>query len=154
MLEWLNSHIVYWHWIVLGLCLATAEMMLFSFVLLWFGVSAIIVGLLVWIFPMIFSLQIMIWILLSILIICMWFQHIAPYLKQKSITDQSDELIIGQVGLVIDYHLAHEGRGVLRFSTPILGADEWEFECADNLQVGQRVVVDKLVNNRVMVSAK
>jgi membrane-bound ClpP family serine protease len=46
MFEWLNANIAYWHWLIFGLCLALAEIMLLSFVTLWFGLAAIVVGVL------------------------------------------------------------------------------------------------------------
>jgi hypothetical protein len=42
MFEWLNANIAYWHWLIFGLCLALAEIMLLSFVTLWFGLAAIV----------------------------------------------------------------------------------------------------------------
>ena len=43
MFEW-------WHWIILGLCLAMAELAVPAFFIVWFGIGALIVGvcLLVW----------------------------------------------------------------------------------------------------------
>ena len=36
-MDWLNSSIEYWHWMVLGLLLVASEVFVPSFVMLWFG---------------------------------------------------------------------------------------------------------------------
>lgn len=46
------SDILFWHWLVFGLALLIVEMILpTGFVLLWMGVSALIVGVLAWLMP-------------------------------------------------------------------------------------------------------
>lgn len=69
MFEWLNANIAYWHWLIFGLCLALAEIMLLSFVTLWFGLAAIVVGVLLLIYPFSFTLQLLIWVVLSMIIV-------------------------------------------------------------------------------------
>jgi membrane protein implicated in regulation of membrane protease activity len=154
MLEWLNANIAYWHWLVFGLCLAMAEIMLLSFVSLWFGLSAIIVGLLVWVYPVSFTLQLLIWIVLSIFIVFAWFKWVSPHFKNKTFSGMAREGMLGQVGTVIEYNSAHEGRGKLRFPAPILGNDEWQFICTDSVEVGSRVIVREFSGNTLIVSAK
>ena len=154
MLEWLNTQIAYWHWLVFGLCLVLSEMMLLSFVTLWFGLSAIIVGLLLWIYPFSFTLQLLIWIVLSIFIVYAWFKWVSPHFKNKSFSGMAREGMIGQVGTVIEYNSVHEGRGTLRFPAPILGSDEWQFICTDRVEVGSRVMVREFSGNALIVAAK
>lgn len=154
MLEWLNTEIAYWHWLVFGLCLALSEMMLLSFVTLWFGLGAIIVGLLLWIYPFSFTLQLLIWIVLSIFVVYAWFKWVSPHFKNKSFSGMAREGMIGQVGTVIEYNSVHEGRGTLRFPAPILGSDEWQFICADPVEVGSRVMVREFSGNTLIVAAK
>ena len=38
--------VLYWHWIVLGIALMAIEILLPSFVALWFGAAAVVVGVL------------------------------------------------------------------------------------------------------------
>jgi len=154
MLEWLNANIAYWHWLIFGLCLALAEIMLVSFVALWFGVSAIIVGLLLWLMPFSFTLQLMLWIILSIIIVFSWFKWVSPHFKNKTFSGMAREGMIGQVGTVIEYNSVHEGRGTLRFPAPILGNDEWQFICTDMVGLGDRVIVREFSGNTLIVSAK
>jgi len=42
----------------------------------------------------------------------------------------------------------------LRFSAPILGADEWQFICTDTVEIGSRVVVREFSGNTLIVSIK
>jgi len=42
---------IYWMWLAVGLGLAAVEMVSQTFVLIWFGLAAIIVGLAVWLMP-------------------------------------------------------------------------------------------------------
>ncbi|MEE9397843.1 MAG: NfeD family protein [Methylococcales bacterium] len=154
MLEWLNTNIAYWHWLTFGLCLALAEIMLLSFVALWFGLGAIIVGLILLIYPLSFTAQLLTWIILSIFIVYAWFKWVSPHFKNKSLSGMAREEMIGKIGIVIEYNSVHEGRGVLRFSIPILGSDEWQFICVDAVEVGDRVMVRDFSGNALIVSAK
>jgi len=154
MLEWLNTNIEYWHWLVFGLCLILAEIMLLSFVTLWFGLSAIIVGCIVWIYPFSLTVQLMIWILLSIFIVFAWFTWVSPHFKNKSFSGMAREKVLGQTAIVIEYNSVHEGRGTLRFPVPMLGSDEWQFICTDPVEIGSRVIVREFSGNTLIVSAK
>lgn len=153
-MEWLNANIAYWHWLIFGLCLALAEIMLLSFVALWFGLAAIIVGLLLLIHPFSFTLQLLIWVILSMIIVFSWFKWVSPHLKNKTFSGMSRESMIGQIGSVIEYNSVHTGRGTLRFPAPILGNDEWQFICTDVVNVGDRVMVREFSGNALIVSAK
>lgn len=154
MFEWLNANIAYWHWLIFGLCLIISELMLVSFVALWFGVSAIIVGLILWVMPFSFTLQLILWGILSIIIVFAWFKWVSPHLKNKSFSGMSRERMIGQTGTVIEYNSFHEGRGTMRFPAPILGNDEWQFICTDTIGLGDRVIVREFSGNTLIVSAK
>jgi len=154
MLEWLNTEVAYWHWMIFGLALALLEIMMLGFVALWFGLSAFVVGLLLWVLPLSFTMQLTIWVILSIGIIFSWFKWVSPLLKNKSFSGMAKESMLGQMGTVIEYNSAHEGRGTLRFSAPILGADEWQFICTDTVEVGSRVVVREFSGNTLIVSIK
>lgn len=154
MLEWLNTQIAYWHWLILGLCLALAEIMLLSFVALWFGLAAIIVGLLLWLVPFSFTLQLLVWIVLSLFNVFAWFRWVSPHFKNKTFSGMAREGMLGQTGTVIEYNLVHEGRGTLRFSAPILGDDEWQFICTETVELGDRVIVREFSGNTLIVSAK
>lgn len=152
MIEWLNANIAYWHWIVLGLFLSLSEILVMSFVLLWFGLSAIVVGILLWIFPFPVTLQLLIWLFLSLFNVYGWFKWISPRIKDATLSGMSRESMIGQIGTVIEYNSVQPGRGKMRFPAPILGDDEWQFICSEEVQIGNRVVVQEFSGNSLIVS--
>jgi inner membrane protein len=140
-----------WHWMVLGILLILAELILPSFAALWFGVGALMVSLLYWLFPIMSpAAQIIIWIILSILCTVAWFKVIKPLSIDKTKAGLSREATIGQVGMVIESHLEHEHIKV-RFSVPVLGADEWQCRSLKAVNVGDRVRVVDILGNDLLV---
>jgi hypothetical protein len=152
MIEGLNATIAYWHWIIFGLVLSLCEIFAMSFVLLWFGLSAIIVGFLLAIFKFSLTYQILLWMLLSAFNVFAWFKWVSPKFKTKTLSGMAREKMLGQVGSVIEFNSMHTGRGKLRFPAPILGADEWQFICAETLEVGSRVIVKEFSGNSLIVT--
>lgn len=68
-----------WHWFVLGILLILSELILPAFAALWFGIAAIMVCFLYWLFPDIsLTTQIVLWIVLSVLCTLLWFKFIKP----------------------------------------------------------------------------
>ena len=140
-----------WHWFVLGVALMLFELILPSFAALWFGVSAILVGILYWIFPsMDFNVQIVVWIIFAVLCTFFWFKFIKPLSIDKTKAGLSREATIGQVGMVIQTGLEHE-QILVRFSLPVLGSDEWHCRCTAPVKVGDRVRVIDILGNDLVV---
>jgi len=150
MVEWLDANVAYWHWIVVGLLLAGLEIFVPSFVVLWFGVAAILVGLLMVIVTMGFTAQLFIWGGGAVLLLVLWHKLISPRMLNKTMAGMSREAIIGQVGTVMEYSSVR-ARGDLRFPAPLLGNDEWEFIYEGQLQAGDRVVVTDVSGNALIV---
>ena len=140
-----------WHWFVLGVALILSELILPAFAALWFGVGAILVGVLYWLFPSMSSnLQIIVWIIFSVLCTLAWFKFIKPLSTDKTKAGLSREATIGQVGMVIQTNLAREHIKV-RFPMPVLGADEWDCRALTSVQVGDRVRVIDILGNELVV---
>lgn len=141
---------VYWHWLVIGLVLIALEAMLPSFVAFWFGAGAIIVGILLLIVPLSFTLQLLVWLGFSSAALLAWFKWIRPRMRDRTTSGLARESIIGEAGMVIrlpqDQH-----RGMLRFSTPKLGSEEWEFMCDAKVDIGDRVHVREISGNTLIV---
>ena len=58
----------------------------------------------------------------------------------------------GEWGLVILPASEHKP-GVIRFSTPLLGEDEWPFKCAEALEAGEQAkVID--VQDEILIISK
>jgi inner membrane protein len=153
MVEWLNANIAYWHWIVFGLLLAGLEIFVPSFVILWFGVSAIVIGLLLLLMNISVTVQLLIWAILSVVFLALWHKLVSPRMHDKTMAGLSREAIVGKVGTVLDYSIEN-GRGCLRFPAPILGNDEWELLSEEKLVSGDRVIVADVSGNTLIVRLK
>ena len=132
MFEW-------WHWVVLGLCLAMAELAVPAFFIIWFGIGAIGVGIALLIAPdLALATQILLWAGLSALLVGVWFR----YLKPRTVTSvgTSAASVAGEVGILVA-DISPEARGQVRFQKPILGSDLWECYADTRLKAGQRVRV-------------
>ena len=140
-----------WHWFVLGVLLIISELLLPAFAALWFGIGAIMVGILYFLFPMMgTTTQFVTWIILSILCTVAWFKFIKPLSVDKTQAGLSREATIGQVGMVIQTNLDHDQIKV-RFPMPVLGSDEWNCRTLSPVQVGDRVRVVDILGNDLVV---
>lgn len=146
--------IFYWHWIVLGLLLIGLEIVLPTFMTLWFGIGAIFIGVVLFAFPDLpLAWQLLIWLLDSSLLVYVWFRFVQPQMKDKTKAGMGRESLIGETGIVI--RAPQDGRrGMLRFPTPIMGDDEWEILCETDLAEGDRVMVIELSGNALVVNKK
>ncbi|MCK7598273.1 NfeD family protein [Microbulbifer sp. CAU 1566] len=151
MLEWLNTHIAYWHWLVLGLLLVTAEIFVSGFILFWFGLAALFMGALLVMVDMPITLQLLLWAGLSIALVFLWLKFIRPNWKDRTTSGMAMEALTGQVGSVIDSNIG-KSRGRLRFPAPILGEDEWQFMSTSEVGIGERVKVINISGNTLVVS--
>ena len=139
-----------WHWFVLGILLILSELLLPAFAALWFGIAAIVVSLLFWLFPsMSFTAQMVSWIVLSIACTVLWFKYIKPLSIDRTKAGLSREATIGQTGMVI-LNLEHDMVKV-RFQMPLLGSDEWDCRTTAPVNIGDRVRVTDLFGNQLVV---
>lgn len=146
-----SVELLYWHWLVLGIALAIAEIFFASFTVLWFGLGAILVGILLAVFPATsFEIQLLLWIVFSAGFAVFWFRYFRPRMIDKTKAGIAREAAIGESGIVIK--IPQEGsKGVVRFTTPILGDDEWEFICEQPLALGDRVHIKDFSGNALIV---
>jgi membrane protein implicated in regulation of membrane protease activity len=143
--------IVFWHWLVLGMGLMLLEMLLPSFIALWFGVAGLLVGIVLWTFPSLPEpAQIILWAITSCLLTWLWFKYLKPLSTDKTLAGLSREAMIGQIGQVLSLPVEHK-RGMLRFPAPVLGSDEWLFISQDTLAIGDRVRVTDISGNSLIV---
>lgn len=140
-----------WHWFVLGVVLMLSELIIPAFAALWFGISAILVGIIFWLFPSLSpTFQLVLWIILSIVCTVAWFRFVKPLSIDKTQAGLSREATIGQVGMVIQVNMEHEQIRV-RFPMPVLGSDEWNCRTLSNVNVGDRVRVVDILGNDLVV---
>ncbi|MGI9569662.1 MAG: NfeD family protein [Desulfobulbia bacterium] len=146
--------ILWYQWLTLGMLLILGEMLLPSFTLLWFGLAALLTGLLLLLLPSIgLSIQLLFWAMASIGFTVLWFKFFKPTMIDKTKAGISKEAVTGETGLVI--RAPHDDvRGIVRFAMPLLGADEWEFICNQECKVGDRVEVVDVTGNTLIVTTK
>ena len=144
----------YWLWLVIGMVLVGLEIFVPSFTVLWFGVGALIVGTLVFFFPALTVVwQFLLWTLASIAFTAAWFGYFRTRSPDRTKAGLSREAVLGETAQVIREPVG-EKRGVLRFATPKLGADEWEFICEQPVAVGDRVAVQDVSGNTLIVTRR
>ena len=142
MFEW-------WHWVVLGLCLAMTELAVPAFFIIWFGLGAIGVGIALLAAPgLAVATQILIWAALSSVLVGVWFR----YLKPRTVTavGTSAASVAGEVGVLVA-DICPDTRGQVRFQKPILGSDVWECYADSKIKAGERVRVIVVEGNFIKV---
>ena len=148
----MELEMLYWHWLVLGVVLVLAEIFIPSFTILWFGLGALVVGVVALLFEIPLSVQVLIWTLFSVLFTVLWFKWVKPMMVDSSNSQAARESAIGESGQVIKLP-AGDTRGRLRFSTPILDKDEWEFICETDVALGDRLHIQQ-ISDDVLIVAK
>jgi len=150
-MEWMFA-IEPWHWLVLGIVLMIVEMFIPTFASLWFGAAAIIVAALAWLLPISILWQVLIWLGLAVLLMIAWFKYIKPLSVDRTKAGLGGSVIIGETGMLIVKPQGNQ-LGRVRFSVPIVGADEWFCRTREQgIEVGDRVVVVDISGNELIVA--
>jgi len=150
-MEWMFA-IEPWHWLVLGIVLMIVEIFIPTFASLWFGAAAIIVAALAWLLPISILWQVLIWLGLAVLLMIAWFKYIKPLSVDRTKAGLGGSVIIGETGMLIVKPQGNQ-LGRVRFSVPIVGADEWFCRTREQgVEVGDRVVVVDISGNELIVA--
>lgn len=148
----MDLHPQYWHWLAFGMILIIAELLIPSFTIFWFGLAGLIVGSVLLVAPRTsFTWQLFLWAVASGFMTYLWFKLFKPLMADRTKAGISREALVGETGRVIRAPDAGQ-RGVVRFTTPLLGAEEWPFICEQAVAVGDRVEVQELSGNTLLVS--
>lgn len=144
-----------WHWFVFGVVLMIGEMFVPTFALLWFGTAGVFVALISFLMPMSFLMQIILWLVLSVLCCVAWFKFVQPKFKNRTKAGLGASVIIGEIGFIVKVPYQGEA-GRVRFNTPKAGASEWACRSQDAvlLQVGDRVQIVNVLGNELLVTKK
>ncbi len=132
--------IVWWHWVVLGIVLASLEIFVPSFILLWLGIAAILVGVLLWFVPIALSTQLFLWTGLSTLLLLLWFLYFRRTPRFR--VGQSEDEYAHIAGRIVEVLDARRYRA--EFDLPVLGDRVWIVESQEPLRSGDRVEVVKV----------
>ncbi len=142
----------YWHWLVLGMALVLAELFVPSFTIFWFGLAAFIVAGFIWLMPVLaLPWQIFLWAITSAGLTVVWLKVFKPRLGDRR--ELSREAVLGESGHVIQTQV-EDKPGIVRFTTPLLGSDEWPFVCEQKVAAGERVFVKDIAGTTLIVESR
>jgi inner membrane protein len=141
-----------WLWGGLGLLLLSVEMALGTFDILWFGVAAICLAVIMWLFPNTpLAIQFTIFTILSFTTLAIWRIY---YKKNEthSRVGQSQGQEIGRVGTVIEA-CSPKSNGKIRFTQGLMGDREWSAVSNEELEVGSEAEVIAVEGNTLRIKA-
>lgn len=127
----------HWHWLALGLVLLAGEILGTAGYLLWLGISAVLVGLILSILPISWHLQWVCFGVFSLVTTWLWWRRqLSRDKKDDSCRNlnQKEKQLIGQTTRVEEDILAGDCR--IR-----LGDTTWSARCDQNIASGSRVKV-------------
>lgn len=143
-LEW-------WAWIVGGIGLILAELVIPSFFVVWFGLGALLVGLLALLIPgLSLTAQLATWTAASLAMVMLWFKVFKPGFHKTRIGTAAGEAV-GEIGLLVSAVAPFE-RGKVRFQRPVLGSEEWVCMADTPIATGERVKVVAVEGSFLTVS--
>ena len=143
--------IEWWHWVLGGLGLVLLELALPSFFVIWFGLSALLVGLSMLVLPTLsLTAQIALWIITSVVMVVLWFS-VFKRSQHKTLIGTAAGEVIGEVGLLVSA-VAPFQRGKVRFQRPLLGAEEWVCMAESAITAGERVRVVSVEGSFIKVA--
>jgi membrane protein implicated in regulation of membrane protease activity len=132
-LEW-------WHWMIAGVALMLLELAIPAFFVVWFGLGALIVGLLLLVAPSLsFAGQLITWIAASIAFVILWVKVFKAGVHRTTV-GLSKGQFAGEYGLVTR-DIQPFQKGQIRFQKPILGSETWEAIADEKIIVGERIEV-------------
>lgn len=131
--------LAWWHWAVGGIVLIVAELFVPSFVVIWFGLSALGVAVFVGLYEFSLTGQLTLWLVGSLLMLFLWFRVFKPS-QHKTHVGMSDAGVIGEVGL-LTRPVAPFEKGEVRFQKPVLGSDIWPCIADEAIPAGSRVKI-------------
>jgi len=149
LIAFLNETVLWWHWIVFGIVLLIVEMSTGTFFMLGLGVAAILVGIIDTLLGTSFTVELSIWMLLSILAIITWFK----WFKEPPVTDSGQSNYrLDTLGTVLEEIHPH-ARGKVTFDTPVLGNTSWHATSKVDLEKNTRVKIVEVNGQLIEVEA-
>ncbi|MEZ5611597.1 MAG: NfeD family protein [Rhodocyclaceae bacterium] len=128
-----------------------AELAIPAFFVIWFGLGAVLVGLLLLVAPALsLTTQVVMWTLASVALTVAWFRIFRTD-QHKTRFGQAGSGAVGEIGLLTSAVAPYQP-GQVRFQKPVLGAEQWECRADDAIAAGERVRVVSVEGNYVMVT--
>ena len=136
MIAWLES-LAYWHWLVLGVVLGIIEVFAPGAFFLWLGISAGIVGILIWLLPAVsWEIQILLFAVLSIasVVLARRYLNFHPLETDLPNLNQRGQQYVGRVFTLEEPVINGQGKIQVDDST-------WKITC-DDCATGTKVVIN------------
>lgn len=134
--------LAWWHWMVLGMVLVGLEMLVPTFFLMWFGLGALLVGLVTLFAVPGFAVQLVLWAIASLAMMGIWIRFFK--IPDRNRAGQAKEGVIGIAGLMTR-PVTETANGEILFQRPVLGADRWPVMADAPIAAGEKArVVDVL----------
>jgi membrane protein implicated in regulation of membrane protease activity len=147
MIEFLTNDLLWWHWVTFGLVLVVSEILVPLFVVIWFGLSAIVVGLIDLSLDTTFAVELSIWIILSILFLALWFS----FFKNKDIEKSGQANNKFDTRGIVTEVIKHGHRGKVHFDSPFLGSSEWVASSDHDIEVGEAIKIIEVSGQLIKV---
>ena len=139
--------ILWWHWVILGLILMPLELALPSFVALWLGAAAVVVGVADYFFSTSLTAELIIWVLLSTLFLTLW--HLKFKKEAVSNIGQSDDELAGIRGRITA--VKGDRSYTAEFELPVLGDRTWTDTSESELREGDAVTPEQVIGQILKV---
>lgn len=141
-----------WLWGAIGLVLLAVEMATGTFYVLWFGVAALIMGIVTWLMPDLGSAtQLLLYSILSLGALYIWRTHYKKNDPNYRIgQSQGDE--IGKVGTIIEPVSASKN-GRIQFTQGVMGSREWVAVANEDIAIGTPASVVAVEGNALRVKS-
>ena len=130
--------LLWWHWVVLGLVLMGIEMVTPTFFLMWFGLGALLTGMVVAVLPLGFAVQVLLFALASALMTAVWLKYFKN--PNRTSAGQAKEGVLGVAGLVTRA-IPEMGSGEMLFQRPVLGSDRWPAVSDQPIAAGEKAKI-------------
>ncbi|MCB9989013.1 MAG: NfeD family protein [Rhodospirillales bacterium] len=129
--------IEFWHWGIAGMVLLILEMVVSGFFLIWLGVAALAVGLLMLVFPFMFwHLQLTIWAVLSLVSFLGWRAW-----RKKNPVESSEPTLNRRGEQYVGRHFTLEEPIVNGLGKIKVDDSTWKIQATDDLPAGSQIVV-------------
>ena len=139
-----------WIWGILGLALIALEMLSGTLYILWFGIAALGLCALTYLFPNLgVTWQLVIFAILSIGSLAIWKQFYQRKQDDSSIGQSRGEEI-GRIGIITQAVSAREN-GSIEFPQGVLGSRQWAALSDEEIAVGTEAQIVAVEGNRLRV---
>lgn len=148
MIELLSTELLWWHWIAFGIFLVTSEIFIGTFMMLGLGVAAMLVGAIDKLFNTSIEFELFLWIMLSLLSLFLWFK----YLKNPNVESSGQSNYSLDTLGVVTKSISTNGRGEVKFDTPVLGNTTWFATAKESITENERIKIVQVKGQLIEVA--